>query len=97
MILHTVVFAWRPEVDPADVDRLELDLRALAADLSGVVSFDAGRDGGFRPGAADFVVVAKFEDESALYAYLEHPAHHKLLDDYARDMVARKESVQARV
>lgn len=94
MILHTVVFAWKEGVTDADISRLETDLHLLAGEV-GALSFDTGRDGGFRDGAADFVVVGKFPDESSLQKYLEHPAHRQLLDDYARAMVARKESVQA--
>lgn len=95
MILHTVIFAWNQGVDPAQVERLDQDLRELAAKVPGVVSFDTGRDGAFRAGAADFVIVARFADEESLRAYLEHDDHEKLLHDYARAMVKRKESVQA--
>ena len=94
MILHTVVFSWKEDVKDADISRLETDLHSLAADV-GAVSFETARDGGFRAGAADFVVLGRFTDEVTLLKYLEHPAHHQLLDNYARAMVERKESVQA--
>lgn len=94
MILHAVIFAWNDSVDYPGISRLENDLRSLAAE-AGALSFETGRDGKFRNGAADFVVVGKFADEASLQRYLEHPAHEQLLDDYARAMVARRESVQA--
>jgi len=96
MILHVVVFVWNPGVLESDIQRLETDLHALAIEV-GALSFETGRDGGFRHGAADFAIVGTFSDEATLRRYLEHPAHHQLLDDYARAMVARKESVQANI
>src|SRR4051794_5004618 len=94
MIMHVVVFAWKDGVDPADVNRLERDLHRLAYDAD-AFSFETGHDGAFRDEAADFVIVGKFADEAGLRRYLEHPDHHQILEDYARAMVARKESVQA--
>lgn len=95
MILHTSIFAWVDGTTEAEIARFENDLRGFAADVEGLESLETGRDGRFRDGNADFVVVARFTDEPALRRYLGHPAHHRMLDDYGRALVARKESVQA--
>jgi hypothetical protein len=97
VILHAVLFRWVPGTTDAEVDRLDADLRGLAASVEGVVSFETARDGRYRVGAADFALIARFADEGALRSYLEHPAHHELLDRYARAMTISKESVQAEV
>lgn len=96
MILHSAIFAWADGATDADISRLETDLHAFAGSVEGVVSYETARDGGFRDGAADFAIVAKFVDEPALRRYLGHPEHHRILDA-ARGLVARKESVQAEI
>lgn len=92
-ILHTVIFAWVEGTTDADISRFDADLHRLASMVPGLESFETGRDALLRDGQADFVIVARFATEDALWQYLGHPAHEKVLG-YARAMVARKESVQ---
>ena len=95
MITHLVLFTWKPGTDPADVARLQHDLTAFAAKLPGCTQYLAGPSVGLRPGA-DFGIVGVFETEEAWRAYIEHPAHLRIVQEQIVPIAETRQSTQLR-
>jgi hypothetical protein len=75
MIAHIVTFVWKDGTDPEQVAGLGDRLRAMAASIPAVRYYRAGGNLHLRPNGGDFAVMAIVDDEAALTAYLDHPAH----------------------
>jgi len=77
MISHVVLFKFLPGVSIEDDDVKAF--HAAMLDLPGKIDLIRGWRCGFNETpdakAADYVLVAEFENQVDLYAYFEHPAH----------------------
>jgi hypothetical protein len=58
MLRHVAVFTFTAEAIPAQVDALIDGLVRLPGEIPEIRDYRFGRDGGLRPGTADFAVVA---------------------------------------
>lgn len=94
MILHIATFRWKDDVTPADVADLTESLRAMAADLPELISYECGENLRLRPGGADYGVAALVEDSAALDAYLDSPAHNEVYERLLGRMLAERSAVQ---
>lgn len=74
---HIVTFTWRT----ADFDDSGIAeaLRTLTSGLTGVRGYLCGHDVGLTPTAADFAVVATFDDRESFLGYRDHPEHQRIL------------------
>lgn len=95
MTLRHVV-AWRLATDDpaeraAQAARITAELRALDGVVPSIRAISVGPDivGG---GNWDVALVADFEDEAALEAYVQHPAHQDVVA-YVRSVVAERVAV----
>lgn len=95
MTLRHVV-AWRLATDDpaeraAQASRITAELRALDGVVPSIRAISVGPDvvGG---GNWDVALVADFEDEAALEAYAQHPAHQDVVA-YVRSVVAERVAV----
>lgn len=95
MTLRHVV-AWRLATDDpaeraAQAARITAELRALDGVVPSIRAISVGPDvvGG---GNWDVALVADFEDEAALEAYVQHPAHQGVVA-YVRSVVAERVAV----
>jgi len=81
MITHLVLFKLRPGITPDD-PRIERVMRMMA-ELPRQIPVIRGWEYGcnITPDAEawDFGLLARFDDESDLHAYFEHPAHLPVL------------------
>lgn len=81
MISHVVLFRFLPGV-AIEGDAVQT-FHAAMLDLPARIDLIRGWRCGFNETAdgeaADYVLVAEFEDQAALYAYFEHPAHVAVL------------------
>lgn len=94
MILHLAVFTWKAEVTPADVAELTSALRAMAAGIPELVSYECGENLRLRPGGADFAVAAIVADQAGLDAYLDSPPHHEVYEKYLGRMLESRMAAQ---
>jgi hypothetical protein len=94
LIVHLVTFRWKNDVTQADVDSLCDQLRKLAPQIPGLLAFQFGINAGLRTGTGDFGIVAVMETAEALHAYMEHPEHKKVVQEWTNRMSAARIPVQ---
>ena len=77
MILHAVLFRFVAGVSPQSeaAQSLHAALSALPEQISEIRSWQCGFNVTPDAQAADYVLLAGFDDEAALQRYFEHPAH----------------------
>ena len=97
MILHLAIFRWKEGISPEDVARLCEELAAFRQKVDCLVDYHFGPDLGLREGNADFGIAALLASPEDLGAYLEHPAHHELVDKVLGPMIASRQAVQIEV
>lgn len=97
MILHIATFRWKDDVTPADVADLTTSLRAMAAGIPELASYECGESLRLRPGGADYGVAAIVADEAALSAYLDSAAHAEVYERLLGRMIAERAAVQLTV
>ncbi len=78
-VRHVVVFKYKPEATPAQIQKVTDAFRALATSIPGVTGFEdgvndspEGKNQGFT-----HVYLLTFESAAARDAYLPHPEHRK--------------------
>jgi hypothetical protein len=76
-VRHIVLFRFKPEATPREVDEAVMHFGRLPAEIPGIVGFECGTnhspeqlDKGFT-----HAFVVSFADAAARDAYLPHPAH----------------------
>lgn len=94
MILHIATFRWKDDVTAQDVTDLTDSLRAMAAGIPELRSYQCGESLRLRPGGADYGVAALVEDAAALSAYLDSPAHAEVYERLLGRMIAERAAVQ---
>ena len=94
MILHIATFRWKDDITPADVADLTESLRAMAAGLPELISYECGESLRLRPGGADYGVAALVEHAAALDTYLDSPAHAEVYERRLGRMLAERSAVQ---
>jgi len=95
--MHLVTFTWRPEATNDDVVAIIEALTSLPEHIPELVSYNFGPDLGLREGNADFAVVAVLDSAEGLLAYLDHPEHVRILDEFIRPLIATRQAVQIEV
>ena len=95
MFRHVVLFRWSPEATPAQVDAVAPALRALAATLPGLVSYECGPSLGLAPANGyDFGVVAAFEDRTGWDHYMADPEHDRIRAEIIGPIAAERATIQ---
>ena len=94
MILHLAAFTWKDDVTADDIAEVTSQLREMAAQLPELRSYHCGPNLRVRPSPADFGVAAVVEDERALEAYLDSPAHAAVYERLLGRMIADRVAVQ---
>lgn len=97
MIMHLVTFTWRPETTNDDVVAVIEGLTSLPEQIPELVSYNFGPDLGLHEGNADFAVAAVVESPEALLAYVDHPEHVRILNEFIRPLIATRQAVQIEV
>jgi len=95
--MHLVTFTWRPETTNDDVVAVIEALTSLPAQIPELVAYNFGPDLGLREGNAGFAVAAEVESREALLAYLDHPEHVRILNEFIRPLIATRQAVQIEV
>lgn len=92
---HSIAtFTFREGTTPSQIEAVASALRTFAADLAGMHSYFCGIDLRMREGTDDFAVVATFDTEAALRAYLTHPEHVEISRRLVEPILADKHNAQ---
>ncbi|MBS7525909.1 Dabb family protein [Fusibacter paucivorans] len=76
MIKHVVMWRLKASHDKmANALKIKTDLEALAGEIEGLISIEAGVTALPDPQAYDVVLIAVFEDQTAFERYKTHPKH----------------------
>jgi hypothetical protein len=94
MIMHAVSFRWHEHVSADQIEAFTTALAALPDRIPALVSYRFGPDLGLREGNADFAVVAEVRGQEGLSAYLDHPAHLAVVEQFTGVMAASRSAVQ---
>lgn len=97
MILHAALFTWNPDVGAEEVTALTAALQEMAGGLPMLRGYRCGANLRLRPSPADYAVVALVDDDEALAAYLDSPAHAAVYDAHLSRMIASRQAVQLEV
>jgi hypothetical protein len=78
-VRHVVVFKYKPEATPAQIQQVTDAFRSLASTIPGITAFEDGVDNSPENKNQGFthVYLMTFENEAARDAYLPHPEHRK--------------------
>jgi hypothetical protein len=96
-VKHLVVFEFKPEAKPADIDGIMQALAGFVGQIPGLLDFEGGRYSGPYPGAEGLNknyshgFVMTFRDAASRAAYLPHPVHVRFKDKLVpllKDVVA---------
>lgn len=82
MVHHLVLFRFRTDLPPEAVPHAFEELRALAAQIEGIVSFQGGADCSREGLSKGFThgFCMTFQDAQARDAYLPHPEHLRVVE-----------------
>lgn len=94
VLMHLATFTWRDTVTNDDVLAVVEGLTSLPGQIPELLSYNFGPDLGLRDGNADFAVAAVLDSSEALLAYLEHPAHVRVLTELMAPLMATRQAVQ---
>ncbi|HEX5126452.1 MAG TPA: Dabb family protein [Rhodocyclaceae bacterium] len=77
MITHLVQFRFKAgfDADSAEVQQAHRAMTTLQQEVPGIRSWQYGFNATPDSQAWDYGLCASFDDEQALFAYFEHPAH----------------------
>lgn len=92
---HVVMFRWRADVAPSQVEAALDGLRTWGVDAAGYcTAFNLGTDAGVNEGNHDAVVVADFADRDAYLAYRDDPRHRAMIAEHIVPTAAGRAAVQ---
>lgn len=94
MILHLAAFRWKDDVTPDDIAAVTGALRAMAAKIPELRSYECGENLRLRPGGADYGVAAIVDDEAGLSAYLDSDPHTEVYEKFLSRMIGERSAVQ---
>jgi hypothetical protein len=79
MIKHVVLLTWKDGVSQEQIDKVTTEFRILGDEIEEVAGCEFGQDAKIYKGNADYALVADFNNEADLKAYVVHPKHQELL------------------
>jgi len=94
MVRHVAMFRWAEGTSASQVAELRTALAALPAAIPALRDYRLGSDAGLAPGNWDFVVVADVDDGDGWRAYVDHPAHQRVLVQLLRPLMGERAAVQ---
>ena len=80
-IVHVVLFKWKPDATPEQIERVMQGLSALKSRVPGIVDLVCGTNFCDRAQGYTHGLVVRFTDRAALDAYGPHPAHQEVVQN----------------
>jgi len=93
-VRHIVLFRFRDEVTPEQVEAIEDGLAALPGLIPEIRSYRYGRDLGLNPANPGFGLVAEFDTTGDFATYRDHPDHRAFIARCIEPAVAERVSMQ---
>lgn len=90
MLHHLVLMKFKPDIAPADIDRLERMLDDLPNRIVEIQTYEFGRDVLQSPRSYDFGLMSGFANLETMQRYQQHPDHLRvkaLLDEICERLV----------
>jgi hypothetical protein len=94
MLRHIILLRWTPEATEDQKKAAEAGFHALPGAIAQIRGLTCGPDLGLSTGAHDFAAVLDFDDADGWRAYQGHPAHHRLVGDLVKPILAERAAVQ---
>lgn len=88
MLTHIVLITVVDDATDDQVEALVQGLRGLPGQIDAIGRYDVGRDLGLAEGNATVVIQATFASPEDLRAYIDHPAHRKVVVELIRPVAA---------
>jgi quinol monooxygenase YgiN len=79
MLVHVVLFKFKPETTADQAARLEAGLKGLPALIPEIREFRVGADIVRSERSHDLALVSAFDDLAAMQRYQVHPAHQEVV------------------
>lgn len=79
-IRHLALFEYKADADPAAVEAVLEELRALPQKIDTIQDFSLTKDLGKREGSLSYCLICYFDTFEEMEAYLAHPAHVAVVD-----------------
>lgn len=96
MIKHVVLLTWKDGTSQDQIDAVTSGFLALRNEIPDIVSYSFGQDAGIYRGNADYALIAEFQEEADLEAYVSHPSHIRLLKTITGPILESFQAVQFR-
>lgn len=93
-VRHIVMFTWRDDVTPGQIESIRSSLLALSTGLPGVESYQLGPDVGVNEGNHDFVVIGDFASLADYLHYRDHPEHQRIVDELIKPSITARSAIQ---
>ena len=94
MVLHIVLFKWKPGVTKAQIDALDAAMAKLSPAIPELKALHWGSDVRFREGNADWALAALFDDQAGWHAYQVHPEHQAIVRDIVGPILESRTAIQ---
>ncbi len=88
------MFRWATGTTEDQVAELQRSLNGLPALIPALRDYRTGSDAGLAAGNWDFVVVADVDDVEGWRAYIDHPAHQRVLIELLRPLLGERAAIQ---
>lgn len=82
MVEHVVLFKLKAGASPEQQNAAIAALKSLRTQIDGIVDLTCGRNFSERSQGYEIGLVVRFRDRAALDAYIPHPAHRGVVDQY---------------
>ena len=81
MIEHIVLFKWKEEALPQQIDLALNALKELKNKIPGIVEISCGKNFSERNQGFQSALIVRFNDTDSLKAYFPHPEHQKVVEN----------------
>lgn len=97
MIRHIVLLEL--EDSTTDTDRAAIldALATLPEQIPTVRSYVAAADAGLAEGNAHITAIADFDDVAGYKVYRDHEAHHRVIADHIKPVLAKRTAIQVEI
>lgn len=93
-IRHVVMFTWRDDTTPEQIDAIRAALLDLSAGLPGLESYRMGTDVGVNEGNYDFAVIADFVSLADYVHYRDDAEHQRIIAELVKPSITGRAAIQ---
>lgn len=94
MFRHIVLLTLTEDAPAVSRQAILDGLATLPGRISSIRSYTFGLDAAINSGNADVVAVADFDDVDGYLLYRDHEAHHQVIDEFIKPVLASRAAVQ---